>query len=159
MACALPDIRAIRKPRVFMPRSTSHASNGPGTPPPAVRQSRTLASSAASRDTTAPPSTSEWPEIALVSEYTDATAPRSSGRCSSPVATELSTTNGAPAAAAIAPSAARSATRNSGLVGVSAHSTDGRAPTARCTAARSSWSTGTAVAPCGRSFPASARTL
>ena len=159
MAIAFADDRSVRKPSVFIPRSISHASNGPGIPPPAVRQSRTEASSAASRDTTAPPSTSECPDSDLVSEYTDASAPKSSGRCSSPVATVLSTTNGAPAAAAADPSAARSATRSSGFVGVSAHSTDGRAASARSTAGMSCRSIGTASAPCGRSLPASARTL
>jgi len=128
-------------------------------PPPAVRQSRSSALSAASRVTTAPPSTSEWPEIVLVSEYIDATAPNSSGRCSSPVATVLSTTNGASHAAAISPRAARSDTRSSGLVGVSAHSTDGASRSARSTAGRSSWSAVTASAPCGRSLAASARVL
>ena len=66
----------------------------------------------------------------LVSEYTEAAAPKSSGRCSSPVATVLSTTNGAPADAASAASAVRSATRSSGLVGVSAQSTAGPSPSA-----------------------------
>jgi hypothetical protein len=95
----------------------------------------------------------------LVSEYTEATAPNSSGFCSSPVATVLSTTNGAPAAEASAPSAARSATRSSGFVGVSAQSTAGPSRSARSTAGRSSRSTVTAAAPCGASFAASARVL
>jgi len=142
-----------------MPRSTSQLSNGPGIPPPAVRHSRTSRASAGSLVTTAPPSTSECPEIDLVSEYTQATAPNSSGFCSRPVATVLSTTNGAPAVAASEPRAARSATRSSGFVGVSAHSTAVPSPSARSTAERSSRSTATALAPCGRSFAASARVL
>ncbi len=95
----------------------------------------------------------------MVSEYTEATAPKSSGFCSSPVAVVLSTTNGASAAAASAPSAARSATRSSGLVGVSAHSTAGPPRSATSTTSRSSWSTATATAPCGRNLSAMARVL
>ena len=124
-----------------------------------VRHSRSAVASAASLVTTAPPRTSEWPETDLVSEYTDAAAPKSSGFCSSPVATVLSTTNGAPAAAARDARAVRSATRSSGFVGVSAQSTAGPARSAPATASRSSRSTATARAPCGRSRPASARVL
>jgi hypothetical protein len=142
-----------------MPRRTSQLSKGPGIPPPAVRQSRRARASSWSRVTTAPPRTSEWPETDLVSEYIDASAPNSSGFCSSGVATVLSTTNGAAFAAASSPSAARSQTRSSGLVGVSAHSTAGPSASACPTAARSCWSTATASAPCGRSFAASARVL
>ena len=69
----------------------------------------------------------------------------------------LSTTMGAPAAAAASASPARSATRSSGLVGVSAHSTDGAAFSSRATAARSPRSTWTGTAPCGRSLSASTR--
>ena len=124
-----------------------------------LRDWRTASARAASLVTTAPPSTSEWPETDLVSEYTDASAPKSSGFCSRPVATVLSTTSGAPAAAASDARAVRSATRNSGLVGVSAHSTAGPARSAPATASRSSRSTATARAPWGRSRPASARVL
>ena len=98
-------------------------SSGPAIPPPSVRQLRSSAASAGSRVMTAPSIRSEWPDADLVSEHSEATAPRSSGRCSRPVATVLSTIIGAPAAAASRPSAARSATRSSGFVGVSAHST------------------------------------
>jgi len=149
----------MRSGRVFRPRSASQLSNGPGIAPASVRQDSTDSARAASLVTTAPPSTSECPETALVSEYTDAVAPKSSGFCSSPVATVLSTTSGAPADRASSASAARSATRSSGLVGVSAHSTDGPSRSAAATASRSSRSTGTATAPCGRSRAASARVL
>jgi len=40
MASALSDWRAIRSGRVFRPRSASQASNGPGIPPPLLRQAR-----------------------------------------------------------------------------------------------------------------------
>ena len=111
----------------------------------------------ASRLTTAPAITSECPDIALVSEYSEAVAPQSSGRCSSPVTAVLSTIMGAPAAAAAWASPARSATRSSGLVGVSAHSTEGAAFSSRSTVARSPRSAGTGTAPCGLSRPASTR--
>ena len=74
MASALADWRAIRSGSVFRPRSASQASNGPGMAPPLDRQARSSASSPASRLTTAPRITSEWPEIALVSEYSEAVA-------------------------------------------------------------------------------------
>ena len=64
-------------------------------PPPLVRQARSPASSSASRLTTAPAITSECPDIALVSEYSEAAAPQSSGRWSRPVAVVLSTIIGA----------------------------------------------------------------
>jgi hypothetical protein len=67
MACALADCRSIRSGSVFSPRSTSQLSNAPRIDPPAVRQSRSAASSSSSRLTTAPPRTSEWPEMDLVS--------------------------------------------------------------------------------------------
>ena len=66
---ALSDCRAIRSGSVFIPRSTSQLSNGPGMRAAEPSASRApLGSSAASRVTTAPPSTSECPEIDLVSE-------------------------------------------------------------------------------------------
>jgi len=149
------DVNSGTGPNPLISLSASSATAGPilnyVTGSPAAR--------AASLVTTAPPSTSEWPETDLVSEYTDAAAPKSSGFCSSPVATVLSTTNGAPAAAARDARAVRSATRSSGFVGVSAHSTAGPARSAPATASRSSRSTATARAPCGRSRPASARVL
>ena len=45
MASALCDWRAIRSGSVFSPRSASQASNGPGMPPPLLRQARSPASS------------------------------------------------------------------------------------------------------------------
>ncbi len=157
MASALADWRASRSGSVFRPRSASQASNGPGMPPPLDRQALTSASSPASRLTTAPRITSECPEIALVSEYSEAVAPASSGRWSRPVATVLSTIMGAPARAARAPRRLRSATRSSGFVGVSAHSTEGAAVSSRSTAARSRRSTGTGRVLCGRNRSASTR--
>src|SRR5438445_13236335 len=70
--------------------------------PQSFLQSRTPAISAACREATWPKTTSEWPLMALVSEETTTSAPRSSGRWPRGVGVVLSTTTIAPACLALA---------------------------------------------------------
>jgi hypothetical protein len=87
--------------------------------PPCERCLRSVAAQSPSRTLTAPRITSEWPESALVALYIAASAPRSSGRCPSGVASVLSTASRAPAAWAASATAAMSQTASAGFDGVS----------------------------------------
>src|ERR687892_19908 len=72
--------------------------------------------------TSAPATTSLWPFRYLVAECITRSAPRSSGRVSSGVATVLSTASSAPAACASLAAAAMSVIAQVGLAGVSIQS-------------------------------------
>ena len=89
--------RSIRTPSVLMPRSTSHASNGPATAPIAFWWNASSSPSSASAATSAPPTTSEWPPRYFVVECTTTSAPSASGCCRYGEAKVLSTTSSAPA--------------------------------------------------------------
>ena len=92
-----------------MPRSVSHASNGPPAEPVAFCVKASRSPSPASATTSAPPTTSECPLMYLVVECTTTSAPRASGCCRYGDAKVLSTTSSAPLARAISAIAVMSA--------------------------------------------------
>ncbi len=122
-----------------MPRCSSHASNGPSVAPALRRQDRIRSQNGSRRAvSTAPASTSLWPLRYLVAECTTRSAPSSSGRVSTGVATVLSTATRTPAEWASSQTAARSVISHIGLAGVSTHNSRVRpGRIAACTAARS----------------------
>ncbi len=119
---AFAQCRSIRTARVFAPRSTSQASNGPATAPVAFWVNRSRSPSAGSATTTAPPTTSLCPPRYFVVEWTDTSAPSASGCWRYGVAKVLSTASRPPTAWISLASTAMSATLSSGFVGVSHHS-------------------------------------
>ena len=147
-AAAVAHCARTRTCSVRMPRSSSHASNGPSTDPPNERarssRSQTLgnASEPASastpptpptppplasavlvfRPTTAPATTSEWPFKYFVALCMTKSAPNVSGRHTNGVKTVASQHVTAPHARATAAAARISVTRQVGLDGVSIHS-------------------------------------
>ena len=90
---------------------------GPAIAPPCERCPRSASAQSRSRTATAPSTRSEWPESALVALYIAASAPWSSGRCPSGVASVLSTASRAPAAWAASATAAMSQTSSPGFDG------------------------------------------
>jgi hypothetical protein len=88
-----------------MPRSTSHASNGPATAPIAFWWKAERSASVGVATTSAPPTTSECPPRYFVVECTTTSAPRVSGCCRYGEAKVLSTTSSAPASCATSASA------------------------------------------------------
>ena len=118
-ACALACARSSRSPSVASDRCASHASNGPRMAPVRIRHSTSSSASASSRTLTAPSSTSECPVSAFVPDVMAKSAPWSSGRWPSGVATVLSIAASAPAECAAATTASRSQTSRRGFDGVS----------------------------------------
>ena len=114
---ALSQCRSIRTASVFTPRSTSHASNGPGTAPSDFWRNARRSAIVGSFVPAKPPTTSECPPRYFVVECTTMSAPRSSGVWRYGVANVLSTTSRAPAAWAASATAAMSTTFRSGFVG------------------------------------------
>ena len=103
-----------------MPRSNSHASNGPRIAPCPLRTVRMRAHNASSRAVaSAPATTSECPLRYLVAECITMSAPRLSGWLKIGVATVESTASTAPAPRAIAATAVMSVMVHNGLAGVS----------------------------------------
>ncbi len=102
-----------------MPRRHSHASQGPGTAPVAMRRKPTSSASASSSTTTMPPMMSEWPFRYLVVEWTTMSAPNARGRWLKGEAKVLSTATSAPPSWATSAMAAMSHRRIIGLDGVS----------------------------------------
>ena len=78
-ASALSLCRAIRTASVLVPRSTSHASIGPGTAPDDFRTKAISSANASSLTTSIPPMTSEWPFRYFVVECITTSAPSSNG--------------------------------------------------------------------------------
>ena len=109
----------IRRVSVFVPRSTSQQSNGPGTAPTAFWRNANFSARSSRRVTAMPPTMSEWPFRYLVVEWTTMSAPNSNGRWKTGVAKVLSTAKSTLRAAARDPRAPRSARRIIGFVGVS----------------------------------------
>ena len=118
-ARAFAHCRSMRTASVFTPRSTSQASNGPGTAPSDFCRNRSRSAIVGSFVPAKPPMTSECPPRYFVVEWTTMSAPRSSGFWRYGVANVLSTTSRAPAARVAAATAAMSTRLSSGLVGVS----------------------------------------
>ena len=136
IACALAQAVRTRGKSVRMPRVSSHASNGPSTPPNCARRDLTRCHSAeSSRVVSVPAITSEWPFRYFVAECMTMSAPSSSGRVSTGVAAVESTATDAPAACAISQLAAMSVIDHSGLAGVSIQTSRVRPG---CTARRTS---------------------
>ena len=122
-----------------MPRSSSHASNGPSTAPRLARSCRMRAHDSSARAvTSAPASTSEWPLSCFVAECMTRSAPSRSGRHSTGVATVPSTTTRAPASRAISAVAAMSVSTQVGFDGVSTQTM--RVEPGRRARRRASWS-------------------
>ena len=97
MASALALCRSSRSSSVASERWASHASNGPGMLPVCERQVRSRAASCGSPAVATPSSRSECPLSDLVPLSTERSAPWSSGRWPSGVASVLSTAVSAPA--------------------------------------------------------------
>ncbi len=131
-ALAFAQWRSMRTASVFTPRSTSHASNGPGTAPSDFCRNASCAAMASSFVATKPPITSEWPPRYFVVEWRTASAPRASGCWRYGVANVLSTTTCAPTACAASDAAAMSTMLSAGFVGVSSQTSFVRS--SRCSA-------------------------
>mmetsp|Transcript_31563 Transcript_31563/g.82502 ORF Transcript_31563/g.82502 Transcript_31563/m.82502 type:complete len:271 (+) Transcript_31563:525-1337(+) len=117
---AVADWRSTRKWSVRRERIKSHGSSEPGVEPIAVRSERSADASASSATHSAPPMASECPARYFVVECITTSAPSVSGRWIGGGANVASTTTcTSPIARATSTYAPISATRQSGLRGVS----------------------------------------
>ena len=114
--------RSILSASVFVPRRTSHASNGPRIAPSAFCTNFSHSMSSSRVATTTPPTLSLWPLRYFVVLCTTRSAPNSIGRWMYGLAKVLSTTSRRSWRCASAAAAARSVRRMTGLVGVSTNS-------------------------------------
>ena len=114
--------RSIRSASVFVPRRTSHASNGPRIAPAAFCTNFSHSMSSSRVATTTPPTLSLWPLRYFVVLCMTRSAPNSIGRWTYGLAKVLSTTSRRPWRCASSAAAARSVRRITGLVGVSTNS-------------------------------------
>jgi hypothetical protein len=140
----LPRRAAARSPRAARMRSVQRAQAAQRQPaverragePSALAHQPSCSPAPASLATTAPPTTSLWPFTYLVVECTTRSAPSASGFCSAGDRNVLSTANKAPARWLAREGRARSVSRSSGLLGVSAQTTAAAAPGRPRSAAR-----------------------
>ena len=131
----------MRTASVLVPRSTSHASNGPMMAPAAFCTNFSHSMCSSRTQTTMPPTLSLWPLRYFVVLWMTMSAPRARGCCRHGLAKVLSTTSARPRGWVMAAIAAMSESRMTGLVGVSTNTIFVAGSMARATAAGSDVST------------------
>ncbi len=127
----------MRNDSVSINWSVNQASKGCITAPMNSVVFQRTSSTSASGPTTAPPSTVALPHRNLVMESSTMSAPRAIGRCRAAVAVVLSTINGTSWAWTASATAAMSATKSVGLLGVSIHTRRVRSSISRAQASGS----------------------